>query len=379
VPISDRAASAVLRGHPWIYRDQIEGAVRLRSGEILRAVHRGRIVGAGMWNASSPIAIRVWTDGADLDPILPKRVEHALSQRDRTFHDGKTTAYRAIHGEGDRMPGFVVDRYGSVAILRTDGDGAEARVDWFVRELWPRLVARGITSLAHRDHQTGVLRPLAGQAPAEIVDVLEHGIPMRVDLARGQKTGAFLDQRENRRRVATLARGRRVLNLFSYAGGFALSAALGGAAHTTSVDIAAHAHKSAQASFELAGIDPKGHAFVTADVFAFLDQAAKRKETWDLVVSDPPSFAPSEAAKVRALGAYRRLHRACAAVLAQDGILCAASCSSHITERDFLTTLDDASIGRADLCVRELHGPPSDHPHLAAWPEGRYLKFAVLS
>jgi 23S rRNA (cytosine1962-C5)-methyltransferase len=203
---------------------------------------------------------------------------------------------------------------------------------------------------------------------------------MEVDLARGQKTGAFLDQRENRVRVRSLAAGRgRVLNLFSYAGGFSIAAALGGAAEVTSVDVAAGGHASAQRSFRANGLDPSAHAFVTADVFAFLDRSKAKGDRFDLVISDPPSFAPSERAKPRAISAYRRLHGAAAAVLAEGGVLCAASCSSHVTMEDFLATLDDAALGRGDLAAREVHGQPEDHPTLAAWPEGRYLKLVVLS
>jgi 23S rRNA (cytosine1962-C5)-methyltransferase len=169
-----------------------------------------------------------------------------------------------------------------------------------------------------------------------------------------------------------------VLNLFSYAGGFSTAAILGGAQHVTSVDLAQAAHATAQDSMRANGIDPSAHAFVTADAFMFLDAAKKKGQRWDLIVSDPPSFAPSEKSRPRALTAYRRLHGACAAVLAPQGIFCASSCSSHVSADDFASTLDDAATGRADLSMVELHGPPWDHPTLPAAPEGRYLKFAVL-
>jgi 23S rRNA (cytosine1962-C5)-methyltransferase len=210
------------------------------------------------------------------------------------------------------------------------------------------------------------------------VTVEEHGLAFVVDLARGQKTGAFLDQRDNRARVRAMASGKRVLNLYSYAGGFSLFAAAGGAGHVTSVDVAAAAHATAQASFRASGLDASRHAFVTADVPTFLEAARKRGETWDLVVSDPPSFAPSERAVPRALAAYRGVHRACADVLSPGGILCAASCSSHVDPAAFLSTLDDAALGRDDLRLVELAGAGADHPSLPAFPEGRYLKFAVL-
>jgi 23S rRNA (cytosine1962-C5)-methyltransferase len=146
----------------------------------------------------------------------------------------------------------------------------------------------------------------------------------------------------------------------------------------TSVDSAASAHSTAQASFRSSGVDPRAHAFVTADVRTFLSSAAARNEKWDLVVSDPPSFAPSEKAVPRAIAAYRALHRACADVLAPGGTLCVASCSSHVDEARFLSTLDDEALGRSDLRILEVHGAGPDHPTLPAFPEGRYLKFVVL-
>jgi len=218
----------------------------------------------------------------------------------------------------------------------------------------------------------------AGDEAPAVLAVREHGMRMEVDLARGQKTGAFLDQRENRHLFRQLATGRRVLNLFSYAGGFSLAAKLGGAEHVTSVDRAAGGHASAQRSYRLNGADPAGDAFVTADVFAYLEAAEARGERWGLVVSDPPSFAPSERAKGRALGAYRALHAACARVLEPGGLFCAASCSSHVSAEDFAQTLDARALGPGfRLC--EQRGLPADHPTTPAWREGRYLKFAILA
>jgi 23S rRNA (cytosine1962-C5)-methyltransferase len=279
------------------------------------------------------------------------------------------------------MPGFVVDRYGPVAVARADGEGAAARMNDLVDALWPALSAVGVRTLVERRGgrpERPRLEVLRGPDPPAAVEVEEHGVPFVVDIAHGQKTGAFVDQRDNRRRVGELARGRRVLNLFAYTGGFSLHAAIGGARHVTSVDTAAAAHATAQASFRLAGLDPRSHAFVTADVEDFLDRARTTGESWDLVISDPPSFASSERAVPRALGAYRALHRACASVLAPAGLFCASSCSSHIDPGLFLDTLDDATLGGRTLRLLELRGAGPDHPTLAAFPEGRYLKFAVL-
>jgi len=382
---STGAALAARRGHPWIYREQLRGPLEtLVPGATARIFDpEGAPLGAAVVDPTSPLAARLWTHGeASLDrALVEQRMGLALSRRD-VLVDGDTSAFRAIHGEGDRAPGIVVDRYGEVAVLRLDGAAMESWAEKIADPLFAMLHARGVRSLVLRSTEKGATKKIAalrGASPPDRVTVTEHGVPFVVDLAHGQKTGAFLDQRENRRRVGQLARGRRVLNLFSYAGGFSLHAARGGASRCTSVDVAAGAHVTAQASFRAAGVDPDAHEFITADVFGFLDRAAARKEQWDLVISDPPNMAPSEATRGRALTAYRKLHAACAKVLAPSGLLCAASCSSHVGLEDFLGTLADDALGRGDLRIVEILGAGPDHPVLPAFPEGRYLEFCVLA
>lgn len=386
IHLRHRAAVEPLRkGHPWVWRDAVgRGLEGASAGEEVQVVAPdGTPVGRGLVDPASPIAVRMWTHGRS--PLSPSewslRVTRACDVRTRFFDAARTDAYRVLHGEGDRMPGFVVDRYAEVGVVRTDGEAAAARVGDLVTALRPRLPQLGLRSLVLRTGRKGEaprLEVLHGAPPPDKTTVREHGLPFVVDLAHGQKTGAFLDQRDNRQRVRELARGR-VLNLFSYAGGFSLFAAAGGAEHVTSVDVAAGAHATAQESFRAASLEPRRHAFVTADCFAFLESARKRGDTWDVIVSDPPSFAPSEKAVPRAIASYRALHRACAAVLAPGGIFCAASCSSHVGEEAFLSTLDDGTLERGDLRIVETRGAGPDHPVLPAFPEGRYLKFVVLA
>lgn len=378
------AVEAVRRGHPWIFRDALRAVPSEETGAAVELVtESGERLGMGLWDAVSPIALRVWTRGEPIDAALFRaRLDAALVVRARLFTGTGTTAYRVLNGEGDRTPGFVVDRYDDVAVLRVDGDAARAAVPRLLQGIEPVLRAHGVTTLLDRVAKKGeapLVTPVFGPM-RESVTAQEHGVPFMVDLVRGQKTGAFLDQRENRRRIGELAARRtspRVLNLFSYTGGFSLRAALAGAT-VTSVDVAMAAHATAQASFKLAGVDPKAHAFVTADCFAFLEAARKRGDRFDIVISDPPSFAPSEKAKQKGLSAYRALHRACVGVLAEGGTFVAASCSSHVGLEDFSSTLDDAALGRSDLRMLEMFGPPADHPTLAVFPEGRYLKLCVL-
>jgi 23S rRNA (cytosine1962-C5)-methyltransferase len=385
VIVASTALGSIARGHPWIYRSAVvHGEAALGAAVRLVDQPRGGALGWGIWDPTSPIAVRVWTRDANraIDArLFRERLEAALRIRARWFEGSTTTAYRILNGEGDRTPGFVLDRYADVAVLRIDGDAARAASSKLLADVEPVLRASGIATLLERTSRRGEAPDVQVRfgAARTSVDVAEHGVPFRVDLARGQKTGAFLDQRENRKRVGELVRpGQKVLNLFSYTGGFSLRAAIAGAT-VTSVDVAAAAHATAQESFRLAGADPRAHSFVAADAFAYLENTKRRGDRWDVVISDPPSFAPSEKAKPKGIAAYRALHRACAEVLAPNGTLIAASCSSHVSAEDFAGTLDDTALGRSDLRLLELHGPPADHPTLPAFPEGRYLKLAVLA
>ncbi|HVJ88333.1 MAG TPA: class I SAM-dependent rRNA methyltransferase [Labilithrix sp.] len=392
--ISRRASESVERGHPWIFRSAILRPPRIdhpTGGTIVGVVHEtGQRLGCAIWDPVSPIAARVWSLDPDarLDAdMFRARLERAIDIRKRLFADGKTTAYRLLNGEGDRTPAFVIDRYDDLAVLRIDGDAARAVSVDLLRDIEAPLRAVGVTTLLERSGRRGEAPAIHARfgAMRDKIEVTEHGVPFLVDVARGQKTGAFLDQRENRRRIGALVGRRarssrapvRVLNLFSYAGGFSLHAALGGGT-VTSVDVAMAAHATAQESFRLAGLDPKAHSFVTADCFAFLEAARKRGDRWDVIISDPPSFAPSEKAKPKGLAAYRALHRACVEVLAAGGTFVAASCSSHVNAEEFAATVVDSALGRSDLRLLEQHGPPADHPTLPAFPEGRYLKLIVL-
>lgn len=379
------AAASVRRGHPWVYREGFVHSPDLTSGSIVTLVDEEDVqLGVGLYDASSPIAARVFAQEGALDQrSLLARLEQAFRRRD-TFIGPNTTAYRLCNGEGDHFPGMVIDRYGHVAVIRLDGEHLVSWLDGLVPPLAKLLEKRGITSVALRRARDEAgekrTRTLAGDEPPDRLIVFEHGMAMEVDLAHGQKTGAFLDQRDNRALIRALGKGRaRVLNLYSFAGGFSVAAALGGAKHVTSVDVASGAHASAQRSFRENKLDPSAHAFVTADAFAFLEAAARRGDRFDLVISDPPSFAPNEKTKPRALGAYRKLHGALARVLAPNGVLCAASCSSHISMEEFVGTLDQQTLGRDDLSVVSIHGHAPDHPTLAAWSEGRYLKMVVMA
>lgn len=372
---------AIRSGHPWIWRDALE-PFEASPGVVAEVTGKGgRLLARGLVDAG-PIGVRVFTtrDEAVDQALFLRRVGHALALRAQVVPAG-TDAYRLLHGEGDRWPGVVCDRYGAYSVLRLDGEAAHA---WQARVVdWLRapLSAIGVHGLLVRgERKRGDAVVLAwGEAPPDEIVVDEHGMRLCANLWRGQKTGLFLDHRESRRRVRELATGARVLDLYAYTGGFSVAAGLGGAAHVTTVDVAAPALEHAERSWTLNGLDATRHATRAGDAMEVLAELARAGQRYDLVVADPPSFAPNEAAKSAALESYAELHRAVLAVLAPGALYVAASCSSHVGREDFEGTLrEGARRARRVLQVLDRWGPPPDHPRLLAFPEGDYLKVSLL-
>ena len=255
--------------------------------------------------------------------------------------------------------------------MRFDGEGARA----FYEPIEARLRAAAGGRLEVREV---IDRGERASGTPDERRVLEDGATFIVDLANAQKGGLFLDQRENRLRVAAMAQGKSVLNLFGYTGGFSVHAALAGATRTDTVDVAAPAVEAARRNFEANGLSLEHAGFHARDAFEFLTEAAKTGERWDIVISDPPSFAPRKDTVPAARNAYERLHRLAAAVVTPGGLLCAASCSSHFGREAFLASVE-AGVRQAGRRWRleSLYGAAFDHPVLEAFPEGDYLKFAI--
>ncbi|MEX1194120.1 MAG: class I SAM-dependent rRNA methyltransferase [Dehalococcoidia bacterium] len=371
-------ARSIRRGHPWIYRDALVAPDSLTDGALVEVRTRdGRALARGFWDARSPIAVRVLESGgpghrfADVEALVAERLEAALDRRLERLDLAQTNAFRWVHGEGDLLPGVHVDVYDDAAVLRFDGEGARA----FYSPIEARLRDAAGPRLAI---QQVVDRTAGGAGGVAERVVLENGLRFVVDLAHGQKGGLFLDQRENRQRVAERARGKSVLNLFGYTGGFSIHAATAGALRTDTVDMAKPAIDAARRNFALNDLPTEHAGFHASDVFEFLAAAIERGDKWDIVVSDPPSFAPKKDAVPAARQAYTRLHRMAAAVTAPGGLLCAASCSSHLGRDDFLASTEEGvrQAGRR-WAFESMHGAGFDHPVLAAFPEGDYLKFAM--
>jgi 23S rRNA (cytosine1962-C5)-methyltransferase len=360
-----------------VFRDAL-ARIEVRPGTVVTVVdERDRFIARG-WADEGPIAVRILTvrDEPVDRQLLQRRVAEAVEIRDRVVPP-QTDAYRLVHGEGDRLPGVVCDVYGEFATLKLDGSAALANKDALLDVLVPPLQKRGIQGLVLRTGRRGqkTVEMAWGREPPDEVVVQEQGLKLVVDLVRGQKTGLFLDHRTSRRQIRRLARGLRVLDLYAYVGGFSASAALGGAKSVVTVDSAAAAIEAAGRTWEANGLDPSVQQRVVADVPTFLASQADAGNRFELIVADPPSFAPREAAKDNALAAYAKLHDACLQLLAPGGWLLAASCSSHVRRREF----EEALIGAADKAGRNLQvldrwAAPPDHPQLLGFPEGDYLK-----
>ena len=373
----------IKRGNSWVYADALRDLPRAPAGStaVLLDNRKGQPVATGFYDPQSALAFRVCdTDGQmRLDERWAEmKLQSAWSLR-KSLIDPETTGYRLLNGEGDGTPGLVVDIYGDTAVVKLDGPGpigfwhTEDVATWISKSL-------GIRHVYERCKERGREgRVLVGSAPSHPVAFLEHSIRFTADVIHGQKTGFFLDQRENRRLIRQLARGRSVLNLFAYTGGFSIAAGLGGATRVTSVDLARPAIEAATEHWELNGLAPGQHEAVAADAFEFLEQSAAHRNRWDVVIVDPPSFAPNKESIGKASSAYKSLIAGGARITARGGLLAAASCSSHIDVPLFLELCEEGiSEARRRGTVLTIQGQPADHPSPLALPEFRYLKFVLL-
>jgi 23S rRNA (cytosine1962-C5)-methyltransferase len=379
---------SLLRHHPWVFAGSIAKG-QADAGETVRVESDdGKFLAWAAFSPSSQIRVRAWTfdENERVDVGLFKRrigAAVALRQRMAVESDG----VRLIHGEADGLPGLVVDRYGDLLSAQFLSAGTERFKSVIADAL---LQATGCTRLYERS-DSGVralegLEPVTGWLRGEgstEVTIREHGWQLTVDVAEGHKTGFYLDQRDNRARLADWVKRfgcKRVLNCYSYTGGFSVAALAGGAEHVVSVDSSAPALARATAHVALNGHDPARHQALDADVNGYLREALKSGEKFDAIVLDPPKFAPTAAHAERAARAYKDINRLGLKLLAPGGLLLTFSCSGGIGAELFHKIVAgaamDAQVDGAILA--RLEGAP-DHPTTLMFPEGEYLKgLAVL-
>ncbi len=379
------------QGHPWVFARAIAGKPRFEPGAIVDLHEGGRFVARGYFDPKSPIRVRVLSrDPAEAidGRFWRRRIARAAALREEVLGRG-VDGYRVVHGENDGLPALIVDRYAGFLVTKLYSAGLVPHRDAIVEAL--RAEVPGIRGIFGREDlgrdddegaesegpAGGVVR--WGEAPPERIAIHEGDATILVDVRGGQKTGFFLDQRENRHAVRRYARGREALNCFGYTGGFSLHLALGGARKVTTLDLDGDALGVARESFVASGLDPEAHGFVRGDVFDYLAAAKREGRSFDLIVLDPPAFAKSQKAVPAALDGYASLNRSALALLRPGGYLVTCSCSARVSFEEFLGAVNQgAAKARVDLQLLEARRQPPDHPVALAFREGHYLKALIL-
>jgi len=384
------AETIVRGGHPWVFADSIREQNRAgQTGELAVIYDRNdKFLAVGLFDPESPIRVRILHAGKPqtIDSIWWKQhLQKTLERREGLF-DATTTGYRLIHGESDGWPGLVLDRYDATLVLKLYTAAWLPRLDEILALFKEKIscerivlrLSRNIQAHAEKQLQRRDGQILFGTTPEGPVIFSENGVRFEADVLRGQKTGFFLDQRENRAEVEKLSRGKKVLNAFSFSGGFSVCAARGGAAAVTDLEISAHALESAKRNFALnqnfPGVAACRHETVRADAFEWIEKSSAK---FDLIVLDPPSLAKRAVEREGAIRAYERLNSLGINLLARDGILVAGSCSAHVSAVEFFDAVRRAAVnsGRKFTELKTLRHPP-DHP--AGFREAEYLKVIYL-
>jgi 23S rRNA (cytosine1962-C5)-methyltransferase len=387
VVLKPKRARPFFGRHPWVLDAavlRVEGTPA--DGDVVDlATHDGTFVARGLWNSASRLRVRLYAFDAATrldDPLWSGRIASAVALRRTLGLDDRAGAARLVNSEGDDLSGLIVDRYGEWLSVQVTALAMARRLDALCDALESLVAPRGIL-LRGADRGLAKLeglhlpdRLVRGVAPAGPIFVTENGMKFGVDLAEGQKTGFYLDQRDNRRAAARFARGRRVLDMFCYSGGFAVACALGGARSVLACDSSAKATALAKANADLNGA--ANVAVETADAFEKLAALGAAGERFGMVILDPPKFARSRASLDDAMRAYHRANRLAVDLLEPGGILVTNSCSGAVSREDFLVMLAGVAqrSGRT-IQLLECRGAAPDHPVSAGCLEGEYLKCVI--
>lgn len=386
VRVSPAAERALRGGHPWLYENGITSVNRDGAPGDLAVVfdRKRRFLAVGLYDPDSPIRVKILQAGAPapIDATWFRTRLHAARALRAPLDGSGTTGYRLINGENDRFPGLVADWYDRVLVVKLYTRAWLPHLRVVVDELVRVVSAETVILRLSRRVQAQLRWPqdgmaLVGHVPEAPVQFRESGLAFEADVVAGQKTGFFLDQRENRARARDLAAGKDVLDVFAAAGGFSVYAAAGGARSVTTVDVSQPALAAAERNMDLNRPNPAvaaaRHTLLAGDAFQLLAQLAEQGRRYDLVILDPPSFAQRQADIDGALRAYARLTALGLGVLQSDGVLVQASCSSRVSAEAFFDTVH-AAARRAGTPLHDLArtGHALDHP--VTFPEGAYLK-----
>jgi 23S rRNA (cytosine1962-C5)-methyltransferase len=378
--VSNKGARRWAEGHPWIFRSDVLQRPDTDAGAVHVTDQRGKRLGSALWSPRSEISLRLIERDPDVAIDLEwwrHKLERAIARR--AGLEREANAYRLVHGEGDGIPSLIVDRYDRWLVVQLMSAGLEhfrAELVEALRQITgvDGILGRNDVPLRVKEGLPTTVELLHGTVPDEI-EVHEHGVRYLAAPWRGQKTGAFLDQRENRALVGRIARGR-ALDCFSYHGSFALHLARG-ADSVVALDASAHALTRAEENFRRNGLT--NGTFVEANAFEYLKARERERARFDTVVLDPPAFAKTRPALPGAMRGYKEINLRAMRLLAPGGLLFTASCSYHLTKPLFLEMIESAAADSGRLMVlREIRGQPLDHPEVLTIPETGYIKGALL-
>ncbi len=381
VKLKKKEERRILRGHPWVFSNELERTSEVFSpGELVDVLDAGgRFIGRGYLNPHSLIAVRILTRREErIDLVFFRRKIAAARSLRAMLNFGDS--FRAVYGEGDGLPGLIVDKYADTLVVQSTTAGIDRLQDIVLTALKDEYEPQAIVlrnDTASRELEGLPLETrVAHGSVTDLVTIEESGIRYRVDVLEGQKTGFFFDQRENRQALHDIVRGRRTLDCFCYVGAWSLSAARFGASEVTGIDSSQKAVDLATGNAELNGLSVR---FMTADVFDELRRLEKQHEKFGCVILDPPAFVKSRAKVREALKGYKEINLRGMKLLEPGGVLVTCSCSHHIDQDLFMEMLIDAahSAGRQARLL-EMRSQARDHPMLLAARETQYLKCAIL-
>ncbi|MGB7337829.1 MAG: class I SAM-dependent methyltransferase [Phototrophicaceae bacterium] len=385
--VSPAAERAIREGHPWLYENSIREQSKAGNAGDLAIVFdkKDKFMAIGLYDPTSPIRVKILHQGTSVrvnTAFFYDTIKKALTLR-QPIITSDTTGYRLIYGEGDSLPGLIIDRYADVLVIKLYSRAWFAHLIPIIDSLNQLLPDQTIVLRLSRllqEHETYGLSDgmvIQGTLESPLVQFQENGLTFQADVIDGHKTGFFFDQRDNRYRVRGLSAGKRVLDIFSYNGGFSVNAAAGGASHVTSLDISAPALADAQKNMALNqqvdAVAQCTHETIAADVFEGLRNLASARKMYDLVIVDPPTFASSQDQIEGARNAYMRLVKAALAVLTEDGTLVMASCSSRIPADEFFSLVHNTAM-RSGYPLREIARTQHALDHPVVFAEGAYLK-----
>ncbi|MDR2539602.1 MAG: class I SAM-dependent rRNA methyltransferase [Chlamydiales bacterium] len=374
---------SLLNRHPWIFSGAIASLPEFEQGEILEVYSSsGQYLAQAYFHKENSLAARVLTFDCDSeDVLLDKRLDRAIALRTYAFCQKTTNCFRLVHAEADELPGLIIDIYNSIAVMQINTWGMQRLKEKILSLLLKKLphitgvLEKSVSSACLQEGLEEKKAILFGEVPQELI-VKEHGLCMYVTPEKGQKTGLFLDQREMRQLIFRHARGKRVLNCFSYTGGFSLFALSAGAKHVTSIDVSKKACDLAYENTLLNQFPIETHTIIQADVFAYLRQ---EELPFDLVILDPPAFAKRRQDIHNACFGYKEINRLSLAKMPYDSLLLSSSCSYFVNEILFRQLLFQAAADvKRSVSILSKHIQTPDHPVSLFHPEGDYLKSFFL-